>query len=218
MSMISHGCNRARERRIGAFLRRDDGVAAIEFALIAPLLVTLMLGALEITQSIWTDGKVEQATNVIGDLVSRTPEMTDAEFVELGYAGPLIMRPSPQNDLKFTVTSVKGCKRNPDSANSPVDYYVIWSRVWEGGTAKSSPYQNDTKFTNQPETLEVLDGDTLIVSEGIYTYEPPITRKVGTKIEMGGYAFHQPRDRTQRITYAGVENAEQKTCDDYRGG
>lgn len=198
------------------FKAQKDGVVAIEFALLAPLLLTLMLGALEVTQSIWADGKVEQATSTIGDLVSRTPEMSDQEFRDLGAAGPLILRPYPENDLNFIVTSVLGCLDDPTAAEPNIDYYVLWSKVWQNDAISSSPYSVDDKFTKQPESLEILDGDTLIITEGAYNYSPTISRKVGQTWEMGGYAFHQPRDKSKRISYPSAEAATPKTCDDFR--
>lgn len=201
---------------LGRFKKDQDGVAAVEFALLAPLMLTLMLGALEVTQSIWADGKVEQATSTIGDLVSRTPLMSDTEFNELGAAGPLILRPNPENDLKFIVTSVIGCREDAGDPDSKLDYYVLWSASWQNDSVGTSPYARDSKFTKQPESLDILDGDTLIVTEGTYNYEPTIARKVGTTWEMGGYAFHQPRDKSKRISYPGKEHAVMKTCDDFR--
>lgn len=206
--------------RQGTAIKRfsDDerGIAAVEFALLAPLLLTLMLGALEITQSIWADSKVEQATSTIGDLVSRTPIMTDTEYLELAGAGPLVLRPNPQNDLKFTVTSVIGCLADAQDPTSDFSYYVLWSKVWQGGALSVSPHSIDDNFTDQLASLEVADGDTLIVTEGTYNYTPTIARKLGQTWEMGGYAFHQPRDKSKKVTYPGVESDEPRSCNDFR--
>ena len=216
--LSERGASRLSGRKpvLSRFSKNESGVAAVEFALLAPLMLTLMLGALEVTQSIWADGKVEQATSTIGDLVSRTPLMSDNELRELGEAGPLVLRPNPQNDLKFTVTSIIACLKDPGDTTSDLEYFVLWSKNWQGGSVSSSPYQNDSKFTKQPESLDIADGDTLIVTEGFYNYAPTISRKVGTTWEMGGYAFHQPRDKSKRISYPGTESAQKRSCADFR--
>lgn len=206
----------ARKPLLNRFSKHESGVAAVEFALLAPLMLTLMLGALEITQSIWADGKVEQATSTIGDLVSRTPLMSDIEYRELGLAGPLVLRPNPQNDLKFTVTSIIACLKDKSNPESKLEYYVLWSKDWQGGQVSASQYQIDEKFTKQPESLDIADGDTLIVTEGSYSYSPTISRKVGTTWEMGGYSFHQPRDKSKRISYPGTESSQPRSCADFR--
>lgn len=201
----------------GRFARNSDGVAAVEFALLAPLMLTLMIGALEITQSLWADGKVEKATSTIGDLVSRTPVMSDNELIALGAAGPLVLRPYPQNDLTFTVTSIIGCLEDPANPDtSDLEYYVLWSKKWKDGAVSTSPYTINEEFTKQPESLDIFDGDTLIVTEGLYNYSPTFSRKVGQSWEMGGYAFHQPRGTTKRITYPGLESTTPTTCNDLR--
>jgi len=216
--LSERGASRLSGRKpvLNRFSKHESGVAAVEFALLAPLMLTLMLGALEVTQSIWADGKVEQATSTIGDLVSRTPVMSDIEYAQLGEAGPLVLRPNPQNDLKFTVTSIIACLKSANNPNSDLEYYVLWSKTWQGGQVGGSPYQNDTKFTKQPESLDIADGDTLIVTEGFYNYSPTIARKVGTTWEMGGYAFHQPRDKSKRIAYPGTESNQPRSCADFR--
>jgi len=200
------------------FSKDEKGVAAIEFAFLAPLLLALTLGSIEITQSVWADGKVEQATSTIGDLVSRTPIMTDDELMNLGEAGPLVLRPNPQNDLNFTVTSIIGCYDDPDpeATNRTLNFYVLWSKVWEGGQLSNSTYQVDDEFDKQPEGLQINDGETLIVTEGLYNYAPTIARKVGTSYEMGGFAFHQPRSTSTRVSYPEAESPQPRSCVDFR--
>ena len=210
----SHGA--ARKPLLKRFSKHESGIAAVEFALLAPLMLTLMLGSLEITQSIWADGKVEQATSTIGDLVSRTPAMDDTEFRDLGAAGPLVLRPNPQNDLRFTVTSIIACLKDKNNPDSDLEYFVLWSKVWQGDQVSASPYNNDDKFTKQPESLDIADGDTLIVTEGFYNYSPTISRKIGTTWEMGGYAFHQPRDKSKRISYPSAEANGTRSCSNFR--
>ena len=109
-----------------------------------------------------------------------------------------------------------GCKRDLNNLNSKLDFYVLWSKVWQNSQVKRSPYNVDAKFNDQPENLELADGDTLIITEGLYFYEPTFARKIGTTIEMGGYAFHQPRDTSKRISYPSAESPNDRDCNYFR--
>lgn len=198
----------------GRFSKNEEGIAAVEFALLAPLLLALTIGSTEIMQSVWADGKVEQATSTVGDLISRTSELTDTEFLALGAAGPLVLRPYPLNDLKFTVTSVIGCYE--DVANrTNLSFHVLWSREWDAGTVRPSANAVDSEFNRLPDDLEINQGDTLIFTESTYNYMPTIARTVGTTYEMGGTIFHQPRTLDQRVTYPSVESSQPRTCADF---
>ncbi len=202
------------KRPLSHFSKNEEGIAAIEFALLAPLLIAVTLGSTEIIQSVWADGKVEQATSTIGDLVSRTSVMTDNELRELGAAGPLVLRPYPENDLKFTITSVIGCY--DDVANkTDLSFYVLWSKEWEAGSIRNSSHSLDSEFNRLPRSLDIEQGDTIIFTEGTYSYAPTIARKVGTTYDMGGTIFHQPRTSNQRVAYPSAESSTPRSCADF---
>lgn len=69
------------------FARDCTGVAAIEFALILPLLLALGLGVVEITRFVITNQKVDNAStsiaNVISDLNSSDTELNDATYAQI---------------------------------------------------------------------------------------------------------------------------------------
>jgi len=66
----------------------DSGVAALEFAIIAPVLILLFLGTIEISLAIAVDRKVSRISSSVADLITRT-ELTDIppsemnEFVKI---------------------------------------------------------------------------------------------------------------------------------------
>lgn len=61
-----------RLRRALARLRRcEEGVSAIEFAFVAPVLVLLLIAAIEIPRAIATNGRLTQATIAMADLASK---------------------------------------------------------------------------------------------------------------------------------------------------
>lgn len=207
----------SRSKLFSRFAKARDGVAAVEFALLAPLLVTMMLGSIELTHALWGNGKLAKATSTVVNLIALTKQLDNQEFDDLLAASPLILQPYPINDLAMTVTSIVGCEiSSNDPNNKDMKYLVRWSRSWTPGAGGAgSPHQNDTIFAREPDALKISDGDTIIVAEGTYTYYPKIARKVGATMEMADIAFQQPRE-TIPVAYPTAESNPKMTCEDYR--
>lgn len=193
---------------LSRFRREEGGVAAIEFAFIAPLLVVFLLGTTTATQSLWAHGKVSQTGSVIGDLVSQETDLNDAGFESLMNAAPVLMEPFPLNDLKVIVTASIACHQDPtDTEGSTPSMFVVWSRGWtESGLATGDSGPGDT-LSNAPTELSVEDGDYLIRTSVTYTYEPTITQEAGYEIDMEEIAYHQPRD-DRPVSYPDQEGPE----------
>lgn len=199
---------------LSRFRREEGGVAAIEFAFIAPLLVVFLLGTTTATQSLWAHGKVSQTGSVIGDLISQESELNDTGFESLLNAGPVLMEPFPINDLKVIVTAAIACHQDPtDTKGSTPSMFVVWSRGWsEGGLVSGDSGPGDS-LSNAPTQLSVEDGDYLIRTTTTYTYEPTITQEAGYELDMEEIAYHQPRD-DRPVSYPDQEGAERtRDCD-----
>ncbi len=204
-------------KRTGALLsrfrREEQGVAAIEFAFIAPLLVVFLLGTTTATQSLWAHGKVSQTSSVLGDLISQESTLTDDIFGSLMNAAPVLMEPFPLNDLKIDVTAAIACHENPNNTEgSTPSMFVVWSRGWsDSGLGRGNAAPGDP-LSNAPGDLSVEDGDYIIRTTVSYTYEPTIARKADYDIEMEEIAYHQPRD-DRPVTYPSQEGSpDTKDC------
>ena len=82
-----------------ASLGDERGVSAVEFAMLLPLMLTLYLGAVEISQGIGADRKVTLTARTVADLVSQVDEHQQRRHDQLaqrgdGGDGALIRRPS----------------------------------------------------------------------------------------------------------------------------
>ena len=72
---------------------RDDesGIAAIEFAIIAPVMIGMYFGLAEIASAISVDRRISHGTNVAGDLSTQQPELIDADIEEVISAALRVM-------------------------------------------------------------------------------------------------------------------------------
>ena len=65
------------------FRNDQGGVAAIEFAIIAPIMIGMYFGLAEIASAIGVDRQVSHATNVAGDLATQQPQITGSQIEEI---------------------------------------------------------------------------------------------------------------------------------------
>ncbi len=201
-------------QKLKRFKNAEHGLAALEFAIIAPLLVLFLLGTTTATQSIWANGKVNQTASVIGDLISQETELTDITFNQLMNAAPILVEPFPQADLKMTVTAAIACNQSKNTNGKPdIKYFVIWSKSWTAGNLGPGPQRPGEPMAQPPADLLIPDGDYLIKTLSEYTHTPTIGRKVGATIEMGEVAYHQPRE-SDPVSYPTEESPSYQTCAD----
>ena len=74
-------------------LTRDDrGVSAVEFALLAPLMVALYLGCAEISDGIGADRKVSLAASTLANLASQVTSISTTEMTNILNASAAISR------------------------------------------------------------------------------------------------------------------------------
>ena len=70
------------------------GVAAIEFALILPIMFVMFVGAVELSQAITVDRRVTQAASSVADLVARKEKsISTTEISDIMKIGGYIMEP-----------------------------------------------------------------------------------------------------------------------------
>lgn len=123
-------------RRLGlkSLLRNEDGVSAVEFAFIAPLMVLIFFGCIELSLLMRADRRVTATASNLGDLTSRLASVTDDDMRELYNAATVMMQPYPAAETRMRITSVvdngdgqkrvawsDGHEMEPRAVNSIVD-------------------------------------------------------------------------------------------------
>lgn len=79
-------------RRLSRNYKADErGIAAIEFAIIAPIMIGMYFGLAEIASAISVDRRISHGTNVAGDLSTQQPELKDGDIEEIVSAALRVM-------------------------------------------------------------------------------------------------------------------------------
>ena len=163
----------ARLRRLALV---EDGVAAVEFALILPIMLLVYIGSVEASLAITMDRKVQLVAGALGDLVARSDTTIPAGTLEDYFrAAGGIMTPYPADDLKQVVTQVL-VSADGTSAS------VVWSRQYvEGVMSVGTDHAAGASFTLPAAMRTVAQGGYVIVAESSYEHTP-----------LSGFVFNQP--------------------------
>src|SRR6516225_9443327 len=86
--------------------RDQDGMSAVEFAMLLPLLLTLYLGAVEISQAVGVDRKVTLTSRTVADLASQSTSLVSADMQNVLNASAAVIAPFDPSQLKVTVSEV----------------------------------------------------------------------------------------------------------------
>lgn len=98
--------NAPRKLGLKSLLRNEDGISAVEFALIAPLMALIFFGCIELSLLMRADRRVTATASSLGDLTSRLASVTDDDMRELYNAATVMMQPYPALETRMRITSI----------------------------------------------------------------------------------------------------------------
>lgn len=174
--------------------RDRRGVAAIEFAIIAPVMLVMFLGTVDFSAGIAVNRKVTLISRTLADLPSQSAAqaINDTYLQNAFTASILIIKPYSQTPVKATISEIY--------VNSNQKATVQWSKsgtVASGATtatlATSNRNAGDDVTTLVPPALRIKQ-TYLILSEVNYLYTP-MTGYVMTKtgVTLTDVAYTRPR-------------------------
>jgi Flp pilus assembly protein TadG len=166
-------------RAARTFRTRTDGIAAVEFALILPIMAAMMIGSIEMSQAVTVDRRVSMVAAATGDLVARIEtDIQDTEVQDISKIGSWLMRPFDQTKLKVNLSLVTV----PCPAAGDCSTYVVplsdpnMKKRWECKYDSASPNAIDCQCPKSaytmPATGLIKGGDAVIVADVEYKYQP----------------------------------------------
>jgi Flp pilus assembly protein TadG len=197
-----------------------EGLAAIEFALIAPFMILLYFGLAELSSAIIAGRHANHATAALGDLVSQCSNVNDSDLTNMFGAASDIMQPLALTSLVQTVSSV---------TNNNGSSQVQWSRRYTASTTSVGAGVPINTTVQVPANVLNNNGDTVVMTETLYTFKFPFS-PAGTALPgpgggisldfMRGLSFddvsyYKPR-KSALVTYTGATgsggNNTQTSC------
>lgn len=152
------------------------GVAALEFALIVPLLLMLYLVTMEIAQAIDTNRRVGRLGHLVADLVTQQQEMDKIDLEGILKIGEATLQPYNRSSPSITITAIEVTNETSPKVK------VVWSRkLVDRLFSAGLPKDNVTKI---PDELKI-PGTFLIRAESELAYKPVITWAAESKPVLG---------------------------------
>ena len=172
------------------------GIAAVEFALIAPLLMLMLFGALEVSRAVMMHKRFQRATAMIGDLVSREESIGESAGQGQGVLNGMmlsaahIMEPFEMTTFNLSVFEIR--------ATTATTTIAEWQYTSSGGAAGSATITCVPKA--MPASGMINTGNAAIVVESSYTYRPLFASLApagfGAEIAWQDTITHSPRQRS----------------------
>lgn len=175
----------APSRLLKRFKRDARGVAAVEFALMAPVLLLILMGVIELTNALSAKRKLMAAVQTTADLISQQTSVTSADLELYLLGGQLALSPYPSSRLSLGVASV----RYDDTTGNPT---LDWTDSYNGG-AVDNPETRAQGYGDP--------GDSLIIVTGTYSYSPIASLIMPGTITMSETAYVRPRTVSYVMLY-----------------
>lgn len=177
-SALHQRLTRLRGSAVHRLAAASEGIAAVEFAMVAPVMIVLYFGVTEIADAYNANTKATAVASTAADLIAQEKIVCDAEMDDAFLALNAIMYPYPLNSMKIRISSLI------DNGNGTVK--VAWSDA-----EHIAPRAVNSAVTI-PDGL-VTEGGSVIMSEVEYTYYSPAPYFFETAVPMKDTYYLHPR-------------------------
>lgn len=161
-------------RMIKGFRRNEHGASLIEFALLAPVLLLLLLGTVTLFDLFRTLQSVEKATFTVGDMLSRQTQMNQSTLDDMLTLMRQMVPSASDGGLRISSIDKQGG-----------ELVVRWSR----SVGVNVP------VTELPMAVvpDVAEGDSVLLTESFVPHEAFVGLLGFGALQFGAQAAHRPR-------------------------
>jgi len=164
--------------RLARFGRDRHGVSAVEFAFIAPVMIGLYLGCVEISDGVAADRKVSLVVDALANLSAQVTTISTSDMTNILNASTSIISPYSVTNLKATVSCL--------TINSSGQATVAWSATLNGTVRATG------SLVTIPSAL-ALPNSTLLFGEATYAYTPIVGYTITGTLMLSDQMYMAPR-------------------------
>ena len=192
MNSLTRICIRAR-RAAARFQANCSGIAAIEFAMIAPLMLVAFFGTIEFSIGVAIDRKVTLIARTLADLTSQSKVVSDLDITNFRTASGYIMMPYAAAPYPAPSTTITELYIDPATSVARVQ----WS-VGAAPRTVGTPVAIPTSLIAVDATGKTIPNQYVLFSEVGFVYSPMTDYAMRSTISftLRDVAYTRPRQST----------------------
>jgi Flp pilus assembly protein TadG len=167
-------------------------LAAVEFALILPVLITMLFGMGELSLAVFCRTDISQIASTVADLVAQESTVSSTDLSNVYNAANTILYPYYPN-LSASKPTIRVTSVIFDSiTNSTTVGKVAWtcSQSGNGTLSPAARAVNNTVTFSQP---LLSSGGSVVMVEVAYSYASPTTQVIAGSYNMTNQFYTKPR-------------------------
>jgi len=164
----------------------DRGNVVIEFALALPVLLMMLLASAELGRFVLLNQKIDRVAITMSDLVARAETINEDDLDDIFSAATHVAEPF---DLSGRGRVVISSVVNTDGNGAT----IAWQRSGGGSFIQASEVGAEGENADLPGDFAVREGETAIVSEVFFDFEPFLSELIVAPRVVYRRAHHRPR-------------------------
>lgn len=179
------------------FAKGERGVTAVEFALVLPVVLLLLLGCIEIPRFVLVYQRLARTSSAVADLAAQADDpITPEQVLDIFTAGKNMMEPYDiKADGRIYISSVN----NPGGTGVK----LTWQRNNNGAVTTASklgaqpapPPATPPAPTNLPAGISPGSNEEVLVAEVYFNYKPIFASKIYSGQQLYMAAYTRPRNK-----------------------
>jgi Flp pilus assembly protein TadG len=167
------------------FFLNNKALAAVEFALIVPVLLLLFLGGFELTRYVLIYQKISKTTGSMSDLISRSPELYEIDISNSFSAVEHLLAPYyVEAEVKVIISSIMD-----DGTGNRIN----WQRCGGGTLDVDSEVGQQGEYVALPAGFDLTLNEDTILAEVYFQYESVVGIDITSNGIIRKARYNKPR-------------------------
>jgi Flp pilus assembly protein TadG len=175
------------------FVAGEQGVTAIEFALVVPIIVLLLLGCFEVPRFVMIYQKIARTSSGVADLVAQADEpLKKNQMGDIYTAGKIMMQPYDViANGRIYVSSIN----NPSSGGGVKITWQTNNGGLPGNGTVTSRVGNEGAAPTLPAALVPATNEEVLAAEVFFNYQPIFPTRIYSGSQLYMIAYTRPRNK-----------------------